>query len=221
MSSTLTNMMHQSKPGFIRVKLIELDPPPHISSNLNDSARSASSKSNSTNNSASLLIDPICAVNIKEMVKSKNKHKPNGNNNSNQQVFASYNSKTNSAHIETKNNSSVPTDYELVQKKPTFYPKWNTCFDCHLYKGRTIQIIVKNSVENNEQIAEVTVTADLLASKAKDKLSHTDWVFINKSSSIYRILLDSDTIRTKTKLQPYSLFYISFSFNLNAYIYTN
>jgi hypothetical protein len=181
MSSALTNMMHQAKPGFIRVKLIELDPPPHISSSLNDSARSASSKSNSTNNSASLLIDPICAVNIKEMVKSKNKQKSNSNNNPNQQVFASYNSKTNTAHIETKSksNSAILTDgYELVQKKPTFYPKWNTCFDCHLYKGRTIQIIVKNSLENNEQIAEVTMTAESLASKAKDKLNHTDWVFI-------------------------------------------
>jgi hypothetical protein len=171
-------MHHQAKPGFIRVKLIELDPPPHISSNLNDSARSASSKSNSTNNSASLLIDPICAVNIKETIKSKNKHKSNNNNN--QQVFASYNSKTNSTHIETKSNLTASTDYELVQKKPTFYPKWNTCFDCHLYKGRTIQIIVKNSLENHEQIAEVTVTAESLASKAKDKLSHTDWVFINE-----------------------------------------
>lgn len=63
----------------------------------------------------------------------------------------------------------------MVQKKPTFYPKWNTCFDCHLYKGRTIQIIVKNSL-NDKNIAEATVSAEALANKAKDKLTLNDWV---------------------------------------------
>ena len=71
----------------------------------------------------------------------------------------------------------------MIQKKPTFYPKWNTCFDCHLYKGRTIQIIVKNSL-NDRDIAEATVSAETLANKAKDKLTLNDWV------CMYSIQLD-------------------------------
>lgn len=67
------------------------------------------------------------------------------------------------------------SEYKLVQNKPTFYPKWNTCFDCHLYKGRTIQIIIKNSIDN-QVIGEATVTAESLANKAKDKLTQIDWV---------------------------------------------
>jgi len=66
-------------------------------------------------------------------------------------------------------------EYTLVQNKPTFYPKWNTCFDCHLYTGRTIQIILKNS-RTNETLAEATVSAESLASRAKDKLTYVDWV---------------------------------------------
>ena len=74
--------------------------------------------------------------------------------------------------INTNNNDS---EFKLVQNKPTFYPKWNTCFDCHLYKGRTIQIVVKNSIDN-QTIGEATVTAESLANKAKDKLTQIDWV---------------------------------------------
>ena len=66
-------------------------------------------------------------------------------------------------------------EYRLVQNKPTFYPKWNACFDCHLYTGRTIQIIINNS-RTHETLAEVTVSAESLASKAKDMLTYIDWV---------------------------------------------
>ncbi len=54
-------------------------------------------------------------------------------------------------------------------------PKWGTCFDCHLYNGRNIQIIIKN-LNGDTQIADTTVSADILANKAKDKLTLIDWV---------------------------------------------
>lgn len=31
---------------------------------------------------------------------------------------------------------------QLVQKKKTFYPQWNRCFDSHLVQGRRMQVIV-------------------------------------------------------------------------------
>lgn len=65
---------------------------------------------------------------------------------------------------------------QIVQRKPTFYPKWNTCFDCHLYSGRIINIIIRDS-NTNEQIAEASVDAEMLSIKAKDKVLHQDWVF--------------------------------------------
>ena len=79
-------------------------------------------------------------------------------------------------------------EYKLIQNKPTFYPKWNTCFDCHLYKGRTIQIIIKNS-RTNEDLAETTVSAESLAKEAKNKLIYIDWVCFLISLSSTRLFL--------------------------------
>ena len=33
-------------------------------------------------------------------------------------------------------------DPQLIQKKKTFYPQWNRCFDSHLVQGRRMQVIV-------------------------------------------------------------------------------
>ena len=33
-------------------------------------------------------------------------------------------------------------EHQLVQKKKTFYPQWNRCFDSHLVQGRRMQVIV-------------------------------------------------------------------------------
>ena len=71
--------------------------------------------------------------------------------------------------------SIIEKQISYIQKKPTFYPKWNTCFDCHLYQGRLILIIVKDS-ETNKELAESTVSAESLANRAKDRVFHQDWV---------------------------------------------
>lgn len=70
---------------------------------------------------------------------------------------------------------------KLSQQKPTFYPKWNTCFDCHLYPGRYISIQILNS-RSNELLGRATVAADTLAAKARDRLTHHDWVCYHISS---------------------------------------
>ena len=33
-------------------------------------------------------------------------------------------------------------ELQLIQKKKTFYPQWNRCFDSHLVQGRRMQVIV-------------------------------------------------------------------------------
>ena len=33
-------------------------------------------------------------------------------------------------------------DYRLVQRKQTFYPVWNTSFDCHVYAGRAVEFVL-------------------------------------------------------------------------------
>ena len=60
-----------------------------------------------------------------------------------------------------------------------FFFKRNTCFDCHLYKGRIINIVVRDS-NTNGQIADGSIDAEILAFKAKDKVLHQDWVSLLK-----------------------------------------
>ncbi|CAL1532063.1 unnamed protein product [Lymnaea stagnalis] len=52
---------------------------------------------------------------------------------------------------------------QLIQKKKTLYPKWNSCFDAHLYDGRVIQMILME--KPNKNVAEISVGAKMLADK--------------------------------------------------------
>ena len=54
---------------------------------------------------------------------------------------------------------------QLVQKKKTLYPKWNSCFDAHLYEGRVIQMIVME--RPNKTVAETSMTAKALSEKCE------------------------------------------------------
>lgn len=132
-----SNRYPSIKPGFIRIKLIELDPPP-------DSIIIQGTVS-------AIQIEPYCMVNIKEMVKRTSKKKKK--------------------HKDKKYDS----EYKLVQTKPSFYPNWNSCFDCHLYEGRMIQIVIKTN-KSDDTVAEATVSAESLANKTKQKLVQQDWV---------------------------------------------
>ena len=54
----------------------------------------------------------------------------------------------------------------LEQRKKTFYPDWDRCFDSHLKPGRRMQIIVCDRGDGTlRPLAEVTVETDALASE--------------------------------------------------------
>ena len=55
---------------------------------------------------------------------------------------------------------------QLIQRKKTIYPEWNTCFDAHLYDGRVIQLIVMQ--RPNLFVADANIGAQHLADKCKD-----------------------------------------------------
>jgi len=55
---------------------------------------------------------------------------------------------------------------QLVQKKKTIYPEWNSCFDAHLYEGRVIQMVVMQ--RPNIRVSEVTISAQEMAEKCKE-----------------------------------------------------
>ena len=52
----------------------------------------------------------------------------------------------------------------LEQRKKTFYPDWDRCFDSHLRPGRRMQIIVNDRTNGSlHPLAEVTVETEALA----------------------------------------------------------
>ena len=54
----------------------------------------------------------------------------------------------------------------LEQRKNTFCPDWDRCFDSHLKPGRRMQIIVNDRVESSlRPLAEVTVETEALATE--------------------------------------------------------
>ena len=62
----------------------------------------------------------------------------------------------------------------LIQKKKTIYPEWNSCFDAHLYEGRVIQMVV--NVRPTTKIAECSVSAQSLADRCSDGELTSVWV---------------------------------------------
>ncbi|XP_077972376.1 protein kinase C delta type-like isoform X2 [Styela clava] len=54
---------------------------------------------------------------------------------------------------------------QLVQKKKTIYPEWNSCFDSHLKDGRVIQIVTLQ--RPNKMLAECNIGLQILADKCK------------------------------------------------------
>ena len=63
---------------------------------------------------------------------------------------------------------------QLVKKKKTIYPEWNTSFDFHLYEDRVIhmEIIQRPDVK----VAECSILAQSLADLAKDGEPTSVWV---------------------------------------------
>ena len=62
----------------------------------------------------------------------------------------------------TGDNGSVT----LEQRKKTFFPDWDRCFDSHLKPGRRMQIIVNDRIDLAlRPLAEVTVETEALATE--------------------------------------------------------
>ena len=59
------------------------------------------------------------------------------------------------------------------QRKKTFYPSWNRCFDSHLKPGRRMQIFVMDRADipgaDATPVAEVTVETQQLARECRDE----------------------------------------------------
>ncbi|XP_059150475.1 protein kinase C delta type-like isoform X2 [Physella acuta] len=66
--------------------------------------------------------------------------------------------------VNVKESTEIPgRGVQLVQRKKTLYPKWNSCFDAHLYDGRVIQMILME--KPNKSIAEISIGAKMLADR--------------------------------------------------------
>lgn len=64
---------------------------------------------------------------------------------------------------------------QLIQKKRTLYPNWNTCFDAHLNEGRVIQMVLMER-PSNKSIADVSIGAKMLADKCVDGQGTRCWL---------------------------------------------
>ena len=77
---------------------------------------------------------------------------------------------------------------QLVQRKKTIYPEWNTCFDAHLYEGRVVQMVAME--RPNRFLADVTVSAKALADKCTDSNIATVWVRDSSVLTIEVVVVD-------------------------------
>ncbi|KAK3581241.1 hypothetical protein CHS0354_032961 [Potamilus streckersoni] len=71
---------------------------------------------------------------------------------------------------------------QLIQKKKTIYPEWNTCFDAHLYEGRVIQMVCME--RPNRFLGDVSIKARLLAEKCTDSNIATIWLDFKPSGRL-------------------------------------
>jgi len=64
---------------------------------------------------------------------------------------------------------------QLVKKKKTILPEWNTSFDFHLYEGRVIHMEIIERADK-VKVAECSILAQSLADLAKDGEPTSVWV---------------------------------------------
>uniref|UniRef100_A0A8C7GHX6 Protein kinase C n=1 Tax=Oncorhynchus kisutch TaxID=8019 RepID=A0A8C7GHX6_ONCKI len=85
--------------------------------------------------------------------------------------------------IKMKESLSTERGKTLVQRKPTMYPAWKSCFDAHIYEGRVLQVILMKTTE--EPLAEATVGVSLLAERCKKGNGCAEfWVDLQPSGKV-------------------------------------
>ncbi|ESO95825.1 hypothetical protein LOTGIDRAFT_116541 [Lottia gigantea] len=71
---------------------------------------------------------------------------------------------------------------QLIQKKRTLYPNWNSCFDAHIYEGRVINIVVME--RPTKFLADISIGAKMLAEKCNDSNVTTVWLDLRPSGKL-------------------------------------
>ncbi|XP_029550322.1 protein kinase C delta type isoform X2 [Salmo trutta] len=85
--------------------------------------------------------------------------------------------------IKMKESLSTERGKTLVQRKPTMYPAWKSCFDAHIYEGRVLQVILMKTTE--EPLAEATVGVSVLAERCKKGNGCAEfWVDLQPSGKV-------------------------------------
>uniref|UniRef100_A0A4W5NSD2 Protein kinase C n=1 Tax=Hucho hucho TaxID=62062 RepID=A0A4W5NSD2_9TELE len=85
--------------------------------------------------------------------------------------------------IKMKESLSTERGKTLVQRKPTMYPAWKSCFDAHIYEGRVLQVILMKTTE--EPLAEATVGVSVLAERCKKGNGCVEfWVDLQPSGKV-------------------------------------
>ena len=75
--------------------------------------------------------------------------------------------------VQSQNDDDEP---QLIQKKKTFYPQWNRCFDSHLVQGRRMQVIVMDK-QVGRRSADVRTERERVERFRSILLSHPSILF--------------------------------------------
>uniref|UniRef100_A0A3Q0RPX9 Protein kinase C n=1 Tax=Amphilophus citrinellus TaxID=61819 RepID=A0A3Q0RPX9_AMPCI len=73
----------------------------------------------------------------------------------------------------------------LVQRKPTMFPPWKSCFDAHIKEGRVLEVVLMQSTE--EPLAKATVGMSVLAERCRKSRANGRadfWVDLQPSGKI-------------------------------------
>uniref|UniRef100_A0A3P8V700 Protein kinase C n=1 Tax=Cynoglossus semilaevis TaxID=244447 RepID=A0A3P8V700_CYNSE len=108
--------------------------------------------------------------------------------------------------VKMKESVSTERGKTLVQRKPTMYPPWKSCFDAHIYEGRVVEVVLMQKTE--EPLAKATVGVCVLAERCKKAKSngHTEfWVDLMPSGRIQmavQFFLEDSDLKTSLKAPP-------------------
>ncbi|MED6256707.1 hypothetical protein ATANTOWER_006160 [Ataeniobius toweri] len=108
--------------------------------------------------------------------------------------------------IRIKESVSTEQGRTLVQKKPTMFPSWRSCFDAHIYEGRVIEVILMKSTE--EPLAKAAMNVSALTERcrvSKSKNNSEFWMDLHPSGRIQitlqYFLEDTDIVDPKQSVR--------------------
>jgi len=78
-----------------------------------------------------------------------------------------------------------------AQKRAPLRPDWQSCFDAHLYRGRTFEMIVMQRSE--QKVGSVRVSAQSLAEHCTN-IEHIATVWVSQSARNFSLVISCHTI---------------------------